>query len=177
MAVKFMEGGDDFVSRSVDWNKVKNDYVKKRMTTNQLSKKYGIPAGTIRNHATFGRWGDDRAKCAEKVNRIFAETVAEQETNRIARFVSTADLLMDRITEGISNGDLLKSNKSLRDVTGAIKDLKEILGLKSDLDRAEQEARIARLKAVLPSDVDTGGGVLIMPSVAVADTPEGEDNA
>ena len=57
----------------------------------------------------------------------------------------------------------------LRQLTAALKDLKEIQMLKSELDRQEQEARIAKLQADAQQrnndDDDDETGVILMPPV------------
>lgn len=61
----------------------------------------------------------------------------------------TANALLHMIAEGLEkfNTDtLLADRQALRGITGALKDLKDVLSLKSDADLEEQKARIAKLR-------------------------------
>ena len=68
------------------------------------------------------------------------EVVEERET------VKTVSVMVDRA--------------GLRLITAALKDLKEVKGLKSELDRQEQEARIANLRRQAESDDKAEGAKL-----------------
>ena len=65
----------------------------------------------------------------------------------MARFCTVSDKLLnriERIIEESETGDI--TAKDIRSLTAAVKDLKEIQGVRSELDRQEQEARIANLR-------------------------------
>ena len=56
--------------------------------------------------------------------------------------------------------------RGLRDLTAALKDLKEVKGIMSELDRQEQQARIDKLRrdAVNGDDDDDDTGVIFLPA-------------
>ena len=55
-----------------------------------------------------------------------------------------ADKLLLKI-ERMADGDKPLASKDIRALTAAVRDLKEIHGVKTDLERREQEAKIAAL--------------------------------
>ena len=55
-------------------------------------------------------------------------------------------MLLDKIKEGIENGYLITDAQSIRQVTASIKDLRDIKGIKNELDMQEQIARIEKLR-------------------------------
>jgi hypothetical protein len=73
---------------------------------------------------------------------------------RAARIYAVADKLLDKI-EYMVEGDSLLNSQSVRALTAAVKDLKEIQGIKPSLDRQEQEARIANLRKQAEREDDT----------------------
>ena len=67
----------------------------------------------------------------------------------------------------------------LKAIASSLRDIKEIQMLKTELDRQEQEARIAKLQRDADAGKPDGGksyGVLLMPSIMPELTPPGEDD-
>ena len=82
--------------------------------------------------------------------------------------VTTEYRKLDREKEGpVDKG-------GLQQLTNTLRDLKAILDVRSELDRKEQEARIAalRAKSAVSDDDDEGTGVILMPPRL--DVEEGE---
>ena len=65
-------------------------------------------------------------------------------------------------TEKVLEVKTIVDRMGLRQVTAALKDLKEIQMLKSELDRQEQEARIANLRKQADKDSDTVEGIEVV---------------
>ena len=59
---------------------------------------------------------------------------------------SLADLLLEKIKDGVNDGTLIVDSQSIRQITASIKDLRDIKGMKSELDMQEQMARIEKLR-------------------------------
>lgn len=57
--------------------------------------------------------------------------------------------------------------KGLQQIAAALKDIKEVHGIQSELDKQEQKARIANLQRQAPAgdDEDEGTGVIILPPI------------
>ena len=83
-----------------------------------------------------GRKGDDK----------IVESVASQEARRVDGIQTVADMLLEKIKEGVADGSLIIDSQSIRQITASIKDLREIKGCKSELDMQEQLARIEKLR-------------------------------
>ena len=71
--------------------------------------------------------------------------------------------------------------QSMKHLTSALKDLKEIKGYKSPIDLKEQEARIRKLEleaAFREEDDDKPSGVVLIPAITEEITPptKGESN-
>lgn len=71
------------------------------------------------------------------------------------------------------------TTQSVKHLTSALKDIKDVKGIKSEIDLKEQEARIDKLRKEINSDkVDESKpcGVVMMPPIMPNLTPPGEDN-
>ena len=67
------------------------------------------------------------------------------EANRAAKIHSVADKLLNKIEAMVDRPELL-TEKAIRALTAAVKDLKEIQNVRSELDQQEQRARISNLQ-------------------------------
>ena len=75
------------------------------------------------------------------------EVIVEQEVDRARRILTVADKLLDKIEAMVDTVEPVDMTpKSIRALTAAVKDLREIQGVKSELDSEEQRARIANLR-------------------------------
>jgi hypothetical protein len=72
--------------------------------------------------------------------------VASREAKRVDGIETVADMLLQKILEGVKDGSLIVDTQSIRHITSSLKDLRDIKGYKSDLDMQEQIARIEKLR-------------------------------
>lgn len=76
-----------------------------------------------------------------------------------------ADKLLDKIEDAVDNLDmkeLFLDKQALRQVTAAMKDIKDILMIKSEADCREQEARIRNLEKQAEANKDESGGIEVV---------------
>nr|DAP13257.1 MAG TPA: hypothetical protein [Caudoviricetes sp.] len=59
------------------------------------------------------------------------------------RIYDSAGLMLDKVLDALQDA---VTPKDIRALTAAVKDIREIVGIKSAGDQAEQEARIAKLR-------------------------------
>ena len=130
-----------------DWTKIKTEYLTKNTSYRKLADKHGVPFRTLADRAKAEGWYAARKKhCNDVVTKAVQKTV-NQQAEKMARFTTVSDKLLnriERIIEESESGDI--TAKDIRSLTAAVKDLKEIQGVRSELDRQEQEARIANLR-------------------------------
>lgn len=129
-----------------DWKKIKAEYVQGGTSYRKLAEKYGVSLSSIYRRTKVEKWADLRRQSEEKANTKIVESVASRKARSADQFDIIADKLLKMIGDGLEDGSITLIGKSLRDVTGALKDLREIKGLKSELDLQEQIARIEKLR-------------------------------
>ena len=129
-----------------DWKKIKAEYIRGGVSYRKLADKYGVSFSTLRKLASKENWTDLRNKAGAKRDTKIVEAVASQEAKRVDGIQTVADKLLSRIEEGVDTGVLITDSQSIKQLTGALKDLREIKGMKSELDMQEQIARIEKLK-------------------------------
>lgn len=142
--LKSIVGGYDMPD--IDWKKLKAEYIRGGVSYRKLAEKYGVSFSSIRRKSEKEKWTDLRTQCVQKTSTKIVESVSSQEAKRVDGIQTVADLLLHKITEGVSDGSLITDSQSIRQITASLKDLKDIKGEKSTLDMQEQMARIEKLR-------------------------------
>jgi hypothetical protein len=128
-----------------DWQAIKTEYITTDTSYRKLAQKYGIHYKVISERGKDEKWVELRSQHKDKTLTKTLEKISQQEANRAAKIHSVADKLLLKIEAMADRPDPI-TEKGLRALTASVKDLKEILGVKSELDKQEQEARIANLQ-------------------------------
>ena len=127
-----------------NWKKIKAEYIRGGTSYAKLAEKHSVSLSTLTKHAMKEKWADLRNETRKKTEVKMSESVANKEAKREDAFQSVADRLLNHIADNI---DLLATNAtSFKDITVALKNLRDIKGLKSECDIREQEAKIALLE-------------------------------
>ena len=130
-----------------DWQAIKTEYITTDTSYRKLAQKYGVSTTQICNVGRDEKWVEQREQYLNKTTAKAIEKISQQEVNRAAKIHSVADKLLLKIeamVDAVEPEDI--PAKAIRALTAAVKDLKEIQGVKSDLDEKEQKARIANLQ-------------------------------
>lgn len=135
-----------------DWKKIKAEYIRGGTSYRKLASKYGVSFSSIRRKAEKEKWTDLRTQTELKTDTKIIDSVVKEESERAVSIISVADTLLQKIEDGIKTGIYIKDASSTRQIVSALKDLREIKGLKSELDMQEQMARIERLRKDAQSD-------------------------
>ena len=128
-----------------DWQAIKTEYITTDTSYRKLAQKYGVNVTNIAKKASAENWVEQRKQYATKMQSKTLEKISQQEANRAAKIHSVADKLLLKIEAMVESEEPLDT-KGIRALTAAVKDLKEIQSVRSELDKQEQEARIANLR-------------------------------
>ena len=128
-----------------DWKAIKTEYITTTSSYRKLAEKYGVSTTQICNVGREEKWVEQREQYLNKVTAKTLEKISQQEANRAAKIYGVADKLLLKI-ERMADGDKPLASKDIRALTAAVKDLKEIQNVRSELDQKEQEARIEKLR-------------------------------
>ena len=137
-----------------DWQAIKTEYITTDTSYRKLAQKYGVSHVQIGNVGKEEKWVELRRQHLDKTLTKTVEKISQQEANRAAKIHSVADKLLLKI-EAMVDSEEPMSEKGIRALTAAVKDLKEIQSVRSELDKQEQEARIANLRKQAEKDDDT----------------------
>ena len=131
------------------WDDIKTEYITTGIGTRPLAAKYNVSYSTLRKRAQREQWAQERTqfRAQRDADRVKAQCeIAYQEYKGL---LEAAGLLSSKICSAVAqltDADIIKDKRGLKSITGAMKDLAEIQGVKSDADKREQEARIKNLE-------------------------------
>ena len=131
-----------------DWNKIKTECLTSDTSYRKLAQKYGVNATTIAKKASKEDWVAQRQQQANRTLSKTLTALSNRQVNRAARLQEVADKLLKKIEAAVDDYNmevLLVDRQSLRQITGALKDIKDIQMIRSEADLREQEARITKL--------------------------------
>jgi hypothetical protein len=133
----------------VDFSKLKKEYLKGGTSYRKLCKKYNVPLSTLKAVAAKEGWVELRDQTKARTDTKIVESISDGEADRAKRLLTASDKLLERIEgliEELTTGEVLLDRTALKQITGALKDIKDIQGIKSPLEIEEQKARIAKLR-------------------------------
>lgn len=166
-----------------DWEGIREDYARGKTFT-ALERKYAVARSTLRGRAHREGWQrrnepQEKVQCNElsqaRMDRVAA--LADALLGCLERAVEELDTVTESVREKAKKEDggevttdfqrLLPQEKGiidrggLKQLTGVLKDLKEVLVLRSEGDTREQEARIAKLQRDLSPETEKSFTVLL----------------
>ena len=127
-----------------DWQAIKTEYITTETSYRKLAEKYGVSRVQIGNVGKEEKWVELRRQHLDRTVTKTVAAVENAQVNRAKKMQSVADKLLLKIEDLVDRPGMMP--KDVRSLVAAVKDLKEIQSIKSDLDEKEQMARIANLE-------------------------------
>lgn len=169
-----------------DWLKIKTEYITTDTSYRKLAEKYGVHYQSICARSKAEGWIQLREQYRIKTVTRTVDQISNKTARQAAKVGDLADKLLVKLEQAIDELDLqvttykIKTERAnteettefrvavpggivdragLRQLTGALKELKFIKDEISDLERREREARIEALRRQNEKD-DTDTGVI-----------------
>lgn len=141
-----------------DWQKIKTEYITTDTSYRKLASKYGITYTIIGKRAKKEGWPEEKQRWIDDTTTKILDAVGDEHAASTAKKIcEVADKILSKIEEMVDSIELSDmSARTLQALTAAVKNIKEIKGVRSQLDVDEQEARIANLRKQAQNDDDTG---------------------
>jgi transposase-like protein len=143
----------------LDWKRIKAEYIAGGTSYRKLAEKYGVSPTTLTKVAGREGWVEARQQADIKKTSKIVDAVSDKEAKKAVDLFDIADLLADKVREIATT---VSDPDSIKKLTSAIKDLKDIKGIKSDADMREQEARINKLRREAEREDDTTNEIEIV---------------
>lgn len=171
-----------------DWLAIKTEYITTQTSYRKLAQKHGIHYKVISERGKDEKWVELRSQHRDKTLTKTLDKISDQTADKMARIDDLADKLLEKLEQAITELDrhiIVHKNKvetedgeetteyresveggvvdrqGLKQIASALKDIKEVKMLRSELDRQEQEARIANLRKQAEKDDNQNRDVTI----------------
>ena len=129
-----------------DWAKIEAEYVTNTETSyRKLAQKYGLNQATIAQKAKAEDWVGKRKQQASTAQALILEKDISKRVDRATRLKTVADKLLDKVEALVTDSDYLTA-ASIKNLSDALKSIKEAQMIRTDEDILEQKARIAKLQ-------------------------------
>lgn len=129
----------------MEWEKIKAEYIAGGTSYRKLAEKHGVPFSTLKRVAVKENWTELREKAREKADTVLANSVGKKNGKKRIKILDVADKLLERMSDMLERPSIM-TPQNLKYFTSALKDLKEIKGEMSAMDKREQKARLAKLE-------------------------------
>lgn len=165
-----------------DWQKIKTEYLtaSTKPSYRKLAEKYGLDKNTIWKKVKDEGWDEQRRRHIDNVETKILVSDTKQKVSRAEKLNEAADMLLENVMGLMrSRSPEEMDTQEMKHISGVLKDVKEILMIKSKKDLEEQDARIAKLRREAEKDEvkDTGyHGVVLLPVVSDMPAPPEEDS-
>lgn len=170
-----------------EWLKIKTEYITTDTSYRKLAEKYGVNYQTICARSKAEGWIQLREQHRNRTLTKTMNKISRKQAEQAAKIGDLADKLLIKLEQAIDELDLqvathkIKTEDGnteqtmefkvateggtvdragLRQLTAALRELKDIKGELSDLDRQEQQARIANLQKQAVKNNDAASGTI-----------------
>ena len=131
----------------IDWKTIETEYVTSDISHKKLCEKYGICRSTISKKASEENWTEKRNKHRANTVAKAVNAVGTKQADMAAKLYGVGGLLLDKVKVLLEeNPEILADTSSMKDVSVVLKNLKDVMSVKSEADMLEQKARIDKLR-------------------------------
>ena len=201
-------GGVAQKAKKPNWARIRTEYVTGSISQRELAKKHGVPLRTLQDRSRSEGWVALRQQHRGSVTAKALEKISEEQADQMAlELTAAAGELLAMVRQGIQSlnrpvrghketieqeglttstewttldePDGQVDMRGAKAAANALRDVYAVLGLKTELERQEQEARIAALRARVPARDDDDGtrhGVVLMPQAEPLTPPEEDED-
>ena len=148
-----------------DWTKIKTEYITDSNSSyRRLAEKYEVSFNTLQCRAKDEEWAKLKRQAQDRITTKTIDKAIKRKVDRATRLMDVTDKLLIKIEEAVeelSIAGIVLDKSTLKQISGALKDIKEIQGIKSERDAREQEARIRNLEKQADSTDDNTNEITI----------------
>ena len=131
----------------MDWKAIETEYITTATSYRKLAQKYGVHYNAIANRSKQEGWISKRKQFCDRTVTKAVDAISNKQADRAAKLMDVSDLLLDKVKSLLENDpEVLEDTKRMKNISGVLKDIRDIQMIKSDADMREQEARIRNLQ-------------------------------
>ncbi len=128
-----------------DWKKIEAEYITTDTSYRKLAHKYGLNQATIAQKAKAEDWVGKRKQQASTAQAKILEKDINKKVDRATRLKTVADKLLDKVEALVADDDYLSAT-AIKNLSDALRNIKEAQMIRTQEDIDEQRARITKLQ-------------------------------
>ena len=128
-----------------DWQKIKTEYITGDASIRELAQKHGVNRATVGKKAKDEKWVELRRQHRDRTLTKTLNADTKQKVDRATRLKTVADKLLDKVEALVADDDYL-SAAAIKNLSDALKNIKEAQMIRTQEDIDEQKARITKLQ-------------------------------
>jgi len=128
----------------IDWETLRNEYVRSNVSYRQLAEKYNVSENKIERMGRKENWTALRRSLPRR-ELPEASSLYEKNARSAKRIMDVADQILEKISESLDSLSVTDGN-TIKHYTSALKELRDIKGVQSEADIREQELRLENLR-------------------------------
>ena len=128
-----------------DWKKIEAEYITTDTSYRKLADKYGVDQATIARRAKKHDWVSKRQHHADKTQAKILTADTQRKVDRVGRLMTVADKLLKKVEQAVDD-DKPMSAGAIKNLSDALKNIRDTQMIRSEADMREQEARIRNLE-------------------------------
>ena len=145
-----------------DWNRIKTEYITTDTSYRELSQKYGVHYTNIAKRAKKEDWQQLRQQQTNTTQTKMIQAVERRKVDRAAKLIGVSDLLLDKVRGMLEEDSGKITSQAMRNLSGVLRDIKDIQMIRSEADMREQEARIDKLRREAARDEEEGNRTVVV---------------
>ena len=145
-----------------DWNRIKTEYITTDTSYRELSQKYGVHYTNIAKRAKKEDWQQLRQQQTNTTQTKMIQAVERRKVDRAAKLIGVSDLLLDKVRGMLEEDSGTITSQAMRNLSGVLRDIKDIQMIRSDADMREQEARIDKLRREAAREEEDGNRTVVV---------------
>jgi tRNA-dihydrouridine synthase len=136
---------------AADWAKIEAEYITTDTSYRKLADKYNVDQATIARKAKKEDWVSKRQQHISTTQAKVLAADTQQKVDRASRLKSVADKLLDRVEDIVENDPHLTAS-AIKNLSEAMRNIKDTQMIRTAEDIEEQQARIAKLRKEVQDD-------------------------
>ena len=134
-----------------DWKKIKAEYITTDTSYRKLAQKYGIAESTIYARGGKEKWVEQKERHQSKTVAKTLDALSNKEADRAVRLMTVADKLLKKVEVLVDQEGPITAN-AIKNLSDALKNIRDTQMIRSEADMREQEARIRNLEKQAEQD-------------------------
>ena len=117
--------------KSIDWEKIKNEYITSKTSMRKLADKYHVDLKSIATHSKKEGWVAQREEYSNRVQAKTLQNIEEAASNFQAEVSDSARKLLDKVNAVLELEETL-APRDLKSLSSTLLDLRDILAVGQD---------------------------------------------